>query len=98
MGSTPLHQAASWGRAGAVETLLHRGADPAIKTKAGKTALDLAIENGQKDCVEILQRRQTLGRERTQMGIAIRVYSRSFAAKVFSRSSRRGTRRSSGSC
>jgi uncharacterized protein len=56
-GETPLHRAASWGRVEVVELLLARGADPSIKDKKGRTALDLAVENGQQDVAAVLKRK-----------------------------------------
>jgi hypothetical protein len=44
-GATPLHYAASYDRGPTVELLLKRGADAALRNKAGKTALDLARAN-----------------------------------------------------
>jgi ankyrin repeat protein len=54
--ATPLERAASWGRKDVVELLLARGANPAVKDRDGKTALDLAIANGQSDIVSVLMR------------------------------------------
>jgi ankyrin repeat protein len=54
--ATPLERAASWGRRDVVELLLARGANPALKDKNGKTALDLAVANGQDDVVAVLQK------------------------------------------
>ena len=45
--ATALERAASWGASEVVELLLKRGANPSIKDKNGKTALDLAVANGQ---------------------------------------------------
>ncbi len=47
--STALHFAAGWGRAEVVKVLLEKGAERAVKNKAGKTALDLAREGGYAD-------------------------------------------------
>jgi ankyrin repeat protein len=47
--ATPLHSAASTGSRGMVERLLKAGADPTRKTKDGKTAADLARQNGHED-------------------------------------------------
>ena len=49
--ATALQRAASWGRRDVVEMLLARGANPAIKDKNGKTALDLARPTDQSDVV-----------------------------------------------
>jgi ankyrin repeat protein len=54
--ATPLERAASWGRIDVVELLLARGANPLLKDKNGKTALDLAIANNQSEVVKVLMR------------------------------------------
>jgi len=54
--ATPLERAASWGRTDVVELLISRGANLALKDKNGKTALDLAVANGQSDVVSVLMR------------------------------------------
>ena len=46
-GATPLHNAASWGRADAVRLLFKRGADAGIANKSGSTPLQAAVENDQ---------------------------------------------------
>ena len=51
---TPLHFAAKSGHAGVVEILMRNGADTGLKTQLGKTALDLAIENGRSHVVALL--------------------------------------------
>lgn len=45
-GFTPLHLAATHGRATAVTALLRRGADPNISAHAGDTPLHYACQNG----------------------------------------------------
>ncbi|KAL7092388.1 hypothetical protein ACP275_12G161900 [Erythranthe tilingii] len=45
-GETPLHVVSSLGDEQMVKLLLHRGANKDIRNKAGKTAYDLAAENG----------------------------------------------------
>jgi ankyrin repeat protein len=42
-GATPLHRAVRTRCAGAVRTLLGHGADPAIRSKSGSTAMQLAL-------------------------------------------------------
>ena len=44
-GSTPLMDAAFWGHADIVKTLLAHGADPGAKNSGGSSALDLAISS-----------------------------------------------------
>ena len=53
-GATPLHLAAQRGRISVVADLLANGADPQVKTKFGKTALDFARENKRDRVVECL--------------------------------------------
>jgi ankyrin repeat protein/peroxiredoxin len=55
-GATALHQAASWGRRNVVELLIANHADATIKDKNGRTALDLAIANGQSEVAEELKK------------------------------------------
>lgn len=45
-GDTPLHVAASLGDEQMVKLLLHKGANKDVRNRAGKTAYDLAAENG----------------------------------------------------
>lgn len=52
---TPLHQAAADGRIGVVSLLLRQGADRTIRDTRGKTALELAEENGHETVVKILR-------------------------------------------
>lgn len=47
-GETPLHLAAECGHAAAVVALLKAGADPAARTAAGKSPLDLALRGGKR--------------------------------------------------
>jgi ankyrin repeat protein len=54
--ATALHRAASWGRRDMIELLVARGADRTLKDKNGKTALDLAVANGQNDVLPVLMR------------------------------------------
>ena len=53
-GTTPLIHAVAMSEADMVRALLDRGADPSIKTPAGKTALDFARERKDAAIVEIL--------------------------------------------
>src|SRR5258708_26202066 len=52
--ATPLHYAVSMGRREAVELLLSRGADRTLKNNRGKTAMDVAVNNGLTENVELL--------------------------------------------
>ncbi|KAH6756702.1 hypothetical protein C2S53_001104 [Perilla frutescens var. hirtella] len=45
-GDTPLHVASSLGDEQMVKVLLHKGANKDVRNRAGKTAYDLAAENG----------------------------------------------------
>jgi len=54
-GLTPLHMAARNGHVDAVRVLLAKGADTSLKSKGGRTALDLAKEKNHPDVVELLQ-------------------------------------------
>lgn len=51
IGYTPLHLAATNGRAEAVSVLLCRGADPDIASRSGDTPIHLASHNGHNECV-----------------------------------------------
>lgn len=61
-GRTPLHLAAIAGYTETVRFLLKSGANPEIRDKANKMALDLAKENQQGETVEVIQ--QYLGKLR----------------------------------
>eukprot|EP01046_Picozoa_sp_COSAG06_P006646 COSAG06_NODE_314_length_17706_cov_366.601940_5_plen_176_part_00 len=52
--ATPLHYAATFGQASVCTTLLALGADPAAKSKAGKTALNIARKKNKPECVAVL--------------------------------------------
>ena len=52
---TPLHMAAMCGHASVCTTLLALGADPAAKTKYGRTALDFARDYNMPECVAVLE-------------------------------------------
>ncbi|MCW5963054.1 MAG: ankyrin repeat domain-containing protein [Bryobacterales bacterium] len=54
-GATALHHAASWGRAEVLRYLLEQGADPQLKTKSGKTALEVALDANQERTAEALR-------------------------------------------
>jgi ankyrin repeat protein len=54
--ATPLHYAVSMGRREAVELLLSRGAERAVKYSRGKTAMDVAVDNGLPEIVELLRK------------------------------------------
>jgi len=60
-GVAPLHLAASTGHHDVVKTLLRAGASLDAKTTEGKTALDLALANGQTRTAELLKKTQTEG-------------------------------------
>ena len=52
---TPLHCAANYNLTDLVRLLLEKGADVNAVNKDGKTPLDLAEENGNKEVVDILR-------------------------------------------
>eukprot|EP01046_Picozoa_sp_COSAG06_P034574 COSAG06_NODE_3635_length_5092_cov_417.533948_3_plen_129_part_00 len=52
---TPLIEAALGGHTKICEMLLALGADPSLKTKSGKTALDWAREKNEPECAALLQ-------------------------------------------
>ncbi|XP_067824736.1 ankyrin repeat and LEM domain-containing protein 1 [Heptranchias perlo] len=52
---TPLHVAASWGCLKSVKLLLRSGADPTLVDQDGLRAVDLAEEQGNEKCCQILQ-------------------------------------------
>jgi ankyrin repeat protein len=54
-GATPLHQAAGWGRLGAVELLLEKGAAVNARNKAGLSPLAAALQNGHTETAELLR-------------------------------------------
>ena len=54
LGYTALHCAAYWGRLAITELLLELGADPTLRSKEGKTALDYAREEGKIEVVALL--------------------------------------------
>ena len=54
LGYTALHCAAYWGRLAITELLLELGADPTLRCKDGKTALDYAREEGKSEVVALL--------------------------------------------
>nr|UVF58849.1 ankyrin repeat protein E2 [synthetic construct] len=57
LGDTPLHLAAADdGHLEIVEVLLKHGADVNAQDKFGKTPFDLAIDNGNEDIAEVLQK------------------------------------------
>ena len=57
-GSDFVHQAAKCGDTSAVEVFLRHGADLAVRDHRGRTALDIAIVNGQKSTVCLLSAQQ----------------------------------------
>lgn len=54
-GDTPLHAAASLGDEQVVKLLLHKGANKDVRNRAGKTAYDLAAENGHSKLYDALR-------------------------------------------
>lgn len=58
-GFTPLHETAQNGDMALSELLLARGADAALATDEGKTAMQLAREAGHGDLADLLQRHTT---------------------------------------
>jgi hypothetical protein len=52
---TPLHIAAHHGRLEAVAGLLSAGSITSIRNAKGQTALDVAVERKQRDCLEMLK-------------------------------------------
>ena len=54
-GATPLFLAASWGRREMVEFLLERGASKLIRSKEGKSAREVAVENRHVEVAELLR-------------------------------------------
>ncbi|XP_038282566.1 ankyrin repeat and LEM domain-containing protein 1 [Canis lupus familiaris] len=62
---TPLHVAAAWGCRRGLELLLGHGADPALRDQDGLRPLDLAEQQGHRDCVHVLREFQRQRRTRT---------------------------------
>ena len=58
LGGTALHEAAAGASAAMVQLLLERGTDPAIRSKPGVTALDLAREFKNAAAIAILEKAQ----------------------------------------
>jgi ankyrin repeat protein len=54
-GITPLHLAAGHGNLELVKLILSKGANPSVKSKDGKTPLDLALENNHSEVCAILK-------------------------------------------
>jgi len=52
---TPLHGAAYYDKPDAVALLLQHGADPTLKDRTGKTALDLAIQRNHPSVADLLR-------------------------------------------
>jgi ankyrin repeat protein len=55
-GYTPLAYAALRGNLQMVEMFLRHGADPALPTREGETAVELALRAGHKDIADLLKR------------------------------------------
>jgi ankyrin repeat protein len=53
-GYTALHEAAMHNSVERAQALLEAGADPAVKSDAGQTAADMAVQNGNREVVELL--------------------------------------------
>lgn len=49
---TPLHQAALWGHADIVELLLRHGANPDLRARDGRTALQIALRQIRSDAID----------------------------------------------
>uniref|UniRef100_A0A8C0NR87 Ankyrin repeat and LEM domain containing 1 n=2 Tax=Canis lupus TaxID=9612 RepID=A0A8C0NR87_CANLF len=62
---TPLHVAAAWGCRRGLELLLGHGADPALRDQDGLRPLDLAEQQGHRDCARVLREFQRQRRTRT---------------------------------
>jgi len=52
---TPLHWSVDRCHISLVETLLRYGADPYIESKFGKSPMEIAVNNGRHDIIEILE-------------------------------------------
>ncbi len=73
-GATPLMIAAQYGKTGVVRALLAHGADPALRDKQGRTALDWASMRGQDDAVALLRDRSPMNiSEAAQFGDVVRL-------------------------
>ncbi|CAK6445352.1 unnamed protein product [Pipistrellus nathusii] len=59
---TPLHVAAAWGCSRSLELLLSQGADPRLLDQDGLRPLDLAEQQGHRDCVRVLREPPELAR------------------------------------
>jgi ankyrin repeat protein len=57
-GLTPLHMAARNGHENTVKMLLTKGADASLKSKAGRTPMDLAKEKNHPEVVELLSKHE----------------------------------------
>jgi ankyrin repeat protein len=53
-GETALYRSAWYGYLAVTKLLLEGGADPTLRTKSGRTALDWARENGKSEVVALL--------------------------------------------
>ena len=53
-GYTALHEAAMHNSVERAQALLDAGADPAVKSDAGQTAAEMAVQNGNREVVELL--------------------------------------------
>jgi ankyrin repeat protein len=61
-----LHDAARMGRLAIAKRLLEGGADPTLRAHAGKTALELARENGKSEVVALLSEPRYANGDRTE--------------------------------
>jgi hypothetical protein len=57
-GLTPVHIACEWGQYELLRLLLLNGGDPNLRTNDGRTAFDLALDQKNNFCVELLRRWQ----------------------------------------
>jgi ankyrin repeat protein len=64
-GWTALHYAAGFGFVDLVEPLLSRGADLEARDDEGRTPLEVAVEAGQAELVEMLHLRATPGNNKS---------------------------------